>query len=56
MDDETEILLFLQEIKSSPDYQDVFSEGTRRNFDICEKALSGDSEALIAISISRELY
>lgn len=55
-EDEAEILAFLQEIKASPYYQDVFSEDTRRNFDLYEKALCGDSEALIELSISRGIY
>lgn len=55
-DDGAEMLAFLQEIKASPDYQDMFSEDARRDFDLYEKALNGDSEALLELCISRELY
>jgi hypothetical protein len=55
-EDDAEMLAFIQEIKSEPDYQEVFSEDTRQNFDLYEKALCGDSEALIELCISRGIY
>jgi hypothetical protein len=54
-EDGEEMLTFIQEIKTSPDYQDLFSENTRKNFDLYEKALCGDSNALFELSISRGL-
>ena len=58
MDNDNEtiaMLQFIQELKSSPDYQDIQSENTKRNCDLWEKALSGDTEALIALSISSDI-
>jgi hypothetical protein len=56
MDDDNETMLeFIQELKNSPEYPNN-SETTKNKFDLWEKALSGDAEALTALSMSRGLY
>ena len=49
------MLQVIREIKSYPEYQDKFCEITKQDFDLYEESLSGYTEALIALSISRRL-
>lgn len=50
-DNETIAMLeFIQELKNSPEYQEIHSENTKRSCDLWEKALSRDTEALIRLS------
>jgi hypothetical protein len=46
------MLTFLQEIKTSPDYQEVFSTDTRREFDLYEKTLCGNAEAIVEVCLN----
>ena len=51
---ENEMMLkFIQELKSSSAYQDNFCENTKLDFDLYEKALSGDTEAFTSLNIYR---
>jgi hypothetical protein len=48
------MLQLILEIKNSPDYKNRFSENTKINFDLYERALCGDAEALIDLSYSKQ--